>query len=546
MKRKVMMAFAVMMAVALAACGGSKKDESRTAQSAETEAAADENEDKGEEDSNEETPRETVKLSMFVDEPWWPYSDWSGTMPRWATEQTGVDFDVTVAADTTELDLMVASGTLPDVIISSDFNLLSDESVCYDWGSLIDEYGMDPVHPAYQFVNTANDGKFYTIMVGWSADYEYEQYPSVNPEGVCATAREDIYNAACEALGITEIATLEDLEAAMEICKEKYPDVTPYIFGSEWGQDRYMSALYGCAWEGFADRDGKAILWISQDRRKDLMMKMNEWYRKGYILEENFSWSNVNTQYEWCYSGNCFIAAALSNAASNMDTGSADAGADFKWVPLTDIHTDNNEICATATGWRGSFISRNCKDPEAAMRMAEFLINKETGYTMLWGVEGEDWSWNEDKTIATFNYSQADPNYTELNAERQFKWGWLGHDGISNNMAYTAAPKTRQSLEWVGSITTRNPALGLVMNAMQSDSEEYVIYQNLKELDKNYMVKIICAGSEEEAAAQYDEMMENAKKLGVEKVEDWANSIYGEKIAAYNEVKGIGPEGWEK
>ena len=126
MKRKVMMAFAVMMAVALAACGGSKKDESRTAPSAETEAAADENEDKGEEDSNEETPRETVKLSMFVDEPWWPYSDWSGTMPRWATEQTGVDFDVTVAADTTELDLMVASGTLPDVIISSDFNLLSE------------------------------------------------------------------------------------------------------------------------------------------------------------------------------------------------------------------------------------------------------------------------------------------------------------------------------------------------------------------------------------------------------------------------------------
>ena len=41
----------IMMAVALAACGGSKKDESRTAPSAETEAAADENEDKGEEDS---------------------------------------------------------------------------------------------------------------------------------------------------------------------------------------------------------------------------------------------------------------------------------------------------------------------------------------------------------------------------------------------------------------------------------------------------------------------------------------------------------------
>jgi len=487
---------------------------------------------------------EPVTLTMFVDEPWWPYSDWSGDLAQWMTAQTGITFDVSVAADTTELDLMVASGTLPDVVVSSDFNLLSNADVCYDWGSLIDEYDIDAqVHPAYQFVNEAPDGKFYTVMVGWSADYEYKQYPDVNPEGVCATARTDILEAVLAKLGIPAITTLDELEDAMEVCKELYPDVTPYIFGSEWQNDRYMDALYGCAVDGFVDNDGQAQLWINQPQRKDMLLKLNEWYRKGYILEENYSWSNVNTQYEWGYSGNAFILAALSNASASMDVGSQSAGVDYTWTPLNQIMTDDATIWTTATGWRGFFISRNCSNPEAAIKAAMFFISKDTGYTMLWGFEGTDWDWNEDKTMAIFHYDTSDRN---LANERQRYWGWLGHDGISNNMAYASVEKTRISLAWVGSITKRNPVLGLVINAMDTESEEYLIYKNLQELEKDYMVKIVCADSQEEAEAKYEEMMGLVDQLGAQKVEDWANTIYPEKLAEYDQVKDIGAEGWEK
>jgi putative aldouronate transport system substrate-binding protein len=485
-----------------------------------------------------------VTLTMFVDEPWWPYSDWSGDMCKWMTEQTGVTFDVSVAADTTELDLKVASGNLPDIIVSSDFNLLSNADLCYDWGGLIDKYNLDTtVHPAYQFVNQAADGKFYTIMVGWSADYEYKQYPDVNPEGVCATARTDILNAVLDKLGISSISSIGDMEAAMEECKVLYPDVTPYIFGSEWGNDRYMDALFGCAVNGFVDNGGKAQLWINQPQRKDMLLKLNEWFRKGYLLEENYSWTNVNTQYEWGYSGNAFILASLSNASASMDVGSKSAGADYTWTPLDQIKTDNASIWTTATGWRGMFITRDCKDPEAAIKAAMFLTNKNTAYTMLWGFEGTDWEWNADKTMAIFNYDTSDR--TLANARQRY-WGWLGHDGISNNMAYASVEKTRKSLAWVGSITKRNPVLGLVMNAMDTGSDEYLIYQNLIQLEKDYVVKIVCAASAEEASAKYDEMMGLVDQLGAQKVEDWANTIYPEKLAEYNEVKDIGAEGWQR
>ncbi len=484
-----------------------------------------------------------ITLTLFVDETWWPYTDWSGTMPLWFTEQTGITFDVMVAADTTELDMMVASGTCPDIVVTSDFNLMSNEYVCYDWNELIDQYMPDwQVHPAYQFVNQAPDGKFYTIMVGWSADYEYEKYPGINPEGECATARSDILEACLAETGLEKITTVEELEAVFAACKKLYPDVVPYIFNPQW--NNWVYSLYGAAQAGFVDQDGKALLWIHQPELKNALMTLNRWYREGYMVEENYGWTSANTQQEWAYAGRAFVCAALTNYSDNFDAGCRDAGVDYTWTPVTDIRTEDSAIWTTSTGWRGFFITRNCSNPEAAIKAARFLYGKEeTGYPMLWGVEGEDWQWNEDHTLATFNYGLED---TEIKTVRQLYWGWLGHDGISNNMAYAANEKTRMGLDWVGSITIRNPVLGLIMNSMDAESHEYVMYQQIVELEDNYLAKIGTASTEEEALALYDEMITIAGQLGADELEAWANEKYPELIEQYEQVRSVGEEGWSK
>ena len=161
---------------------------------------------------------------------------------------------------------------------------------------------------------------------------------------------------------------------------------------------------------------------------------------------------------------------------------------------------------------------------------------------MLWGIEGVDWQWNEDHTRAIFNYGTED---TELKNERQLYWGWLGHDGISNNMAYASNEKTRMGLDWVGSITVRNPVLGLIMNSMDAESREYIIYQQLVELEENCLAKIATAPTAEEAETLYNEMIQRAADLGAAQVEDWANAKYPEMKAKYEEVRSIGAEGWQ-
>lgn len=488
---------------------------------------------------------EPVTLTMFVDETWWPYHDWSGDMPRWFTEQTGVQFDVSVAADITELDMMVASGSYPDVIVSPDFNLLSNSGVCYDWDTLLETYNIDAaIHPAYKFVNQAADGKMYTIMVGWSADYEYDQYPDVNPEGVMLTAREDLLNECLAELGLETLTTVEQLEACFDLIQKNHPEVIPFASLPLSNVDPWLYAYYGAAYKGLGIDGDRAQAWINMPGIKDALLTMNRWVQKGYMSKENFSWTSNDTMYGYAYSGNVFVQGALTNAAALADEGSAKAGTNYSFVPLTDLKSDSSAIYTTATGWRGFFITKNCSNPEAAMKAALALYSKDIGYSMLWGKEGEDWNWNEDKTIASFNYDVTLD--ADLRDQRQLWWGWLGHDGISNNMAYAANPKTREALRWVGSINHREPVLGLIMNSLDADSREYVIYQQLQELEDNYTVRIAMAPNAEEAEALYAEMLSIAGQIGVDQFEAWANERYAELSDAYEAVRYIGAEGWEK
>ncbi len=489
---------------------------------------------------------EIVTLSMFVDAPWWPYSDWSGEMPRWAVEQTGVDFDVTIAADYNELAMKVATGELPDVIVTENFSLMANSDLCYDWDYLIDKYGLEEkLHPAYRYVNQASDGKTYTIMVGWSADYEYEQFPDVACEGRGACVRDDILAVALEEMGIDAIRTIEDLEGAFAICKRDFPDVLPYAFCGDWPLDYYMGALFGCAEAGFVDEgDGVAKLWLSQDCRKDLYMKLNEWASKGYISKETYGWSNITTGGEWCTAGDLFCYALSETNAVSQDLNCEKAGAPYTWTGLNELIPEDAAYYQYRAGWRGYFITKDCKDPEAAIRYAMFAVNKDTQYQMMWGLEGRDWNWNDDHTMAIMNYDiDTDTEFVE---KMQLRWGWLGHDGISNNMYKIAqGGKYTEGKNWMKAITVWQPVMGILMHAMDPDGPEYITYNELVQLEKDYAISIIFAETPEEASAKYDEMMAIADSMGIADIEAWANELYPDLLAGYNEVKDIGPEGWK-
>jgi putative aldouronate transport system substrate-binding protein len=483
-------------------------------------------------------------LSMFVDAPWWPYNNWDGDMPKWFTEKTGIYFDVSLATNDTELALLVASGTTADVVVTGQFNLMSSPSVSYEWDELIEKHKINwAVHPSYKIVNEAADGKVYTIMVGYSADYEYEQYPTVNAEGTSSALRTDIRDAVLKKTGLENIKTLEDFDACLGASQELYPDVVPLIFNNAVGSWNWFQTMYGAAKSGFVTRNNKSLLWIYDENQKPALLKMNEWFRKGYIVAENLSWTGYGTALEWAAGGKCFAILGVAQLATTAERACKEAGVDYHWMPLDAIYTPAAAEIKTDTGWRGFFITKNCSNTEAALRAARFIYSKDDGYAMRWGIEGEDWEWNADHTEAIMKY---DANDLAFFAKRQLFWGWLGHDGISNNMAYMGDPLTRIGLDWVGKITVRDPVQGIIRNRMDSDSDEFVIFQNIVELERSYIPRIILANTAQEAESLFNEMIKIADDLGGRKLNDWANTLFPDLNARYEAVRHIGQEGWEK
>ncbi|WP_229521427.1 hypothetical protein [Paenibacillus monticola] len=77
-------------------------------------------------------------------------------------------------------------------------------------------------------------------------------------------------------------------------------------------------------------------------------------------------------------------------------------------------------------------------------------------------------------------------------------------------------------------ITTYKPQLGLIQ--AQPDSTEKTIKTKIDEMIKNEKVKIYLAESEEEAVANYENMVKTAESLGLQRLVDWANDTYQKKV----------------
>lgn len=477
---------------------------------------------------------DVVTLKMFVEPTWWDYHDWSGRIPEIATEKTGVDFEVTVAADANALNMMIASGDMGDIVVAESIARMNDGNICYDLDSLAEQYNMDlsSIGEVMRFINTADDGKLYSILVGFSPDKVMEEYEAVL-EGEGLVCRTDIL----EELNVkeTDINSLADFEELLGKVKENYPDLVPVIWSSI-NECRVPNILFGARREndGFIVQDGQLYTFIEDPKMKDVYMTLNRWYRNGYITAENFSFSTGSEALEYFVSGKAFANIAYGSTAENWnETEFPKAGVDFTVTQMVSIFNDPNaEFIQRNPGWRGLYIPKSCSDPEAALRFCLWAWSDEGRHTLLWGEEGVDWNWSEDHTYPELNY-----NFENPNVEDGMKyWGWTCHNGYDNTAPQkSSAGSTLDAYTKLTSILRMDPIVGGLR--VPPDSDESVIMNNLEDLEKNERVNIVTAATEEEALAAYDNMIAMAKEMGSDKLVEWAMPKWQERQAAYDEIK---------
>ena len=465
-----------------------------------------------------------VELSMFVDATWYPFQDWSGEIPELITKATCVKPKVTVATDDKQLALMVASGDLPDLILSFNFKLMSDANVSLPYNEIFPKYAPDvKFDPVKEFVNTVSDGNYYAIRNDFSTEAEWKANPYAHMMVPGLSLRKDIL----QELGNPSISSLSDLDKVFADVKKKHPDITPLIINPNW-QRPYFDVQYG-AQGGFADENGKLIYYLKQDALRKSVLYMNSLYRNGFVKSENYAYKNETETEQMMLAGKGF---AYTWTYSGADRLNADAKGKYEFVQLAQPLSPDAKIVSTGTGGLGAYVTKNNKNVEAAVKFLKYMYSEEGWRLGEWGVEGKDWTWNT-AGYPEFNYDVND--LETLKKKGVYWWGVPWETGVGMALtSYKEGSETTRQGEQYSKIITLNPAIGMINP--DTDSPEQIIKANIDNMVKTEMTKVYLAPNEDEANKAYDEILNKAEKMGLDKLEAWANSQYGPLKGKYDSL----------
>ncbi len=518
-KRIVALSLATMMILSMAACG-SETTEVQTTASTVSETS---------ESAGETTIGEPVKLSLFVDEAWWPYDTWQGAIPEEFNKRANVDIQVTRAADDKQLPMLIASGDLPDLIDSYRYQYLANEKTCYPLDTLHTQYPdvKFPVHSVLQFVNKTSDGHYYSIGCGYSPNSAYKQYDTILTEGPGFFYREDI----AKELGLT-FNSLADLDASFAKVKKAHPEMSAvafnYIHSFNW-----LREMMGVPMSGYYDDNGKLVWYIRTESQLEYYKKINEWYRLGYISADNFAFQTEDDTQKMAVSGKAFAVFGYDNHADNYNTAIKASGGNFSFKLVTDVISDKAQKYDNFAGGRGLYITKNCKNVEAAYKTVSYAYGDEGMKLLMWGIEGDDYTL-DDKGYPTFKYDFQGDN-SVLQPRGLKYWGWLVHNAIVTGIAdANSDSQTAKARASITKYVKHDPVIGMIR--FVTDSEESIINNKLTEMIKAEEVRVLMADSEEACVAAYNEMIKKADQIGMAKIEKYGNDTYSKLKPEYEKI----------
>lgn len=520
-KRILPLLFLIILSVLLSSCGTTQTDVSNDSQPQVSTGGT------GSPGTTEQ--KEPVKLTLFVDEAWWPYDTWEGAIPEEFNKRMNVEIEAIRAADDQQLPMMVASGDMTDLVCTYRYQFMANEDVSYPIDALHEQYpDVDfPVHSVLQFVNQASDGHYYTIGCGFSPESERKQW-TIASEGPGFFYREDI----AEELGLT-IESLEDLDSAFAKVKKTHPEMYPIVFNyiHKFG---WLRNIMGLPNGGFHDQNGTLVWYAAADGQLDFYKKVNEWYRLGYISPDNFAFQTEEDTMEAAVAGKAFSVFGYDNHADNYNTALEASGADFRFKQVTGIISDKARRYNTSAGGRGLYITKSCKNVETAYKTVAYAYGDEGMKLLMWGIEGEDYTLNNDG-YPVFNYNFQGDN-TVLQPRGLKYWGWLVHNAVVTGIAdATSDTQTAISRNAWGEYTEYNPVIGMVR--FEADSEEQVVQTKLDEMLKSEEINILMAESEEACEKAYRAMLDKAETIGLSKLMNSANEIYQKLKPEYDKIK---------
>ena len=462
--------------------------------------------------------------------------------------RTGVTIEVeNPTGDPLEkLNLMLTGQNYPDIVLMDRGNEIVNRYIeahaLVDLTDLIEEHGSNIKEMYGDVLNKikASDGRNYYLSNWYGED----------PDAVAGVLMR--YDLLKEIVGQERADSHEPFtqDEYMEILKqfkEKYPtidgkeSIALTLDGESGNYVGTMRGMFGL--KEYAITDNGLGHLVKDDRFKDVISFMNDLSTQGYLDKE---WV-VNKSTQWVQklsTGNVF-----STFGSYWDTDAANASlsatvgedAIFKSYKVVGngLTADQTTYSGRSTlGWDAIAITKNCKDPVAAIKLIDFLVSEEGQYLMMWGIEGETWALENEvhtPTQAILDAFRADIDKTKLETGIR-KWTWfikngVGKDGTPYDLAtkYEIPETAKFANENFGKTDFWDTAEFVSLTPTGS-TPQGLAWQKIVDLYDQAFPRMIYASNNEESLSILESLISEMNEAGLEEVEKIINENYEERM----------------
>lgn len=446
----------------------------------------------------------------------WFANQWGvDPLSQYITEKTGVDINFIVPAgnENEKLNTLIAGDQLPDFITLGWWEGLYKDMIEGDLVYALDELAeqYDPYFfkvavPARLGWYQQDDGHTYGYPNASFSPSDYEAYDiASNPTFL---VRKDMY----EAIGSPDMRTPEGFIAALEAAKEMFPtiDGQPLIpFGTHEFNDEGTDSL-GKFIQNFLaipyEKDGYFYDRYSDPEYKIWMSTLQQANEKGLISPDILIDKRAQME-EKIARGRYFAMlyqrtdlVAPQNTLFKNDPDSIYMAIDG---PANSNMDDPTLAGVGISGWTVTLISKNCEDPDRAIRFLSYWMSEEGQKDFYFGVEGLTHEMIEGTPAFT---KEADEMRTsdraafdkEHGADQTF-WMLMDNPMFEQWKPATVAP-FKQMEAWTYPYTSSISQYENVDPSAETD--EGVIFGKVKNLRGKYLPELIIAPS----AAHFEEL----------------------------------------
>ena len=335
------------------------------------------------------------------------WDDVEAEINRIAGEAIGVNIDVEwieLGSWNQQINLKMSSQEEMDIIMLTPlmtFSNLYGANQLMDITDVLEDYGQDILNIDGEYLqSTAVDGRIYGIPNYYSKE---------------GTAIIEMRTDVLEELGILEqaenIATWDDYEEILKAVKEQ----TEYVPMFCVGRTGYATTVAGhidVSENDFSQAEGLEsagdpyglvnidpetnqvyCYYLTENFLQDAA-RAADFYQKGYMYQDGAN--SLQTAIDMYIAGSLFSSLNIANQPKIEDT----IESNLQGLDMTVVEICNEPVTRSNANMWGYAVPFTSKNPEAAVEFINLLYTNEAlANLFVWGIEGRDYTVNEDGTV---------------------------------------------------------------------------------------------------------------------------------------------------